>query len=216
MSLPLIQQAIPTFKVVLVGDAYVGKTTYVLRMLNGEFQKHYVATLGVDVHPLRFPVQTCPPYPTSVSGICFNIWDTAGQEQYGGLRDGYYLQAQAAIVMVDNTKSPKERNDSAKRWIRDILRVAPGIPIYIAHNKCDIVSAYPQVEEEVDENRAIGLLSVLSCYHHEAPFLFLARYLLGEPYLRFSESPNLAKPENHLSIAKLREYEDKLSNTSIS
>jgi hypothetical protein len=42
------------------------------------------ATLGVEVHPLTFH--------TNFGTICFNVWDTAGQEKFGGLRDGYYIQ----------------------------------------------------------------------------------------------------------------------------
>jgi GTPase SAR1 family protein len=41
----------------------------------------FVATQGAEVHPLRFH--------TSRGDICFNVWDTAGQEKFGGLRDGY-------------------------------------------------------------------------------------------------------------------------------
>lgn len=71
-------------------DAYVfylistGKTTFVKRHLTGEFEKKYVATLGVEVHPIQF----C----TNRGSIRFNVWDTAGQEKFGGLRDGYYIQ----------------------------------------------------------------------------------------------------------------------------
>jgi len=44
---------IPTFKVVLVGDGGVGKTTFVKRHISGEFEKRYIATMGVEVHPLK-------------------------------------------------------------------------------------------------------------------------------------------------------------------
>lgn len=73
--------ATPTFKVVLVGDGGVGKTTFVKRHISGEFEKRYLATMGVEVRPLRFQ--------TNFGPILFNVWDTAGQEKLGGLRDGY-------------------------------------------------------------------------------------------------------------------------------
>lgn len=65
-------QGAPEFKLILVGDGGVGKTTFVKRHLTGEFEKKYVATLGVEVHPLGFHTNRGP--------IKFNVWDTAGQE----------------------------------------------------------------------------------------------------------------------------------------
>ncbi len=54
----------------------VGKTTFVKRHLTGEFEKQYNATVGVEVHPLKFQ--------TSHGLFIFNVWDTAGQEKFGG------------------------------------------------------------------------------------------------------------------------------------
>ena len=48
---------------------------------------HHLATLGVEVHPLVFHTNRGP--------IKFNVWDTAGQEKFGGLRDGYYIKGEA-------------------------------------------------------------------------------------------------------------------------
>mmetsp|Transcript_22294 Transcript_22294/g.62613 ORF Transcript_22294/g.62613 Transcript_22294/m.62613 type:complete len:88 (-) Transcript_22294:594-857(-) len=81
---------VPTFKIILVGDGGVGKSTFVKRHSTGEFEKKYKATLGVEVTPLRFN--------TNMGPITFNCWDCAGQEKFGGLRDGYYIMAQGAIV----------------------------------------------------------------------------------------------------------------------
>jgi len=47
---------------------------------------YLIATLGVEVHPLVFHTNRGP--------IRFNVWDTAGQEKFGGLRDGYYIQGE--------------------------------------------------------------------------------------------------------------------------
>uniref|UniRef100_A0AC11CUC2 Uncharacterized protein n=1 Tax=Ovis aries TaxID=9940 RepID=A0AC11CUC2_SHEEP len=90
------------FKLGLVGDGGTGKTTFVKRHLTGEFEKKYVATLGAEVHPLVFPTNRGP--------IKINVWDTAGQEKFGGLRDGYYIQAQCAIMMFDVTSRVTYKN----------------------------------------------------------------------------------------------------------
>jgi GTP-binding nuclear protein Ran len=75
----------------LVGDGGVGKTTFVKRHRTGEFEKKYVATVGAEVHPMDFN--------TNMGKIIFNVWDTAGQEKHAGLRDGYYISADCAIIM---------------------------------------------------------------------------------------------------------------------
>ncbi|KAL7241984.1 hypothetical protein ACSBR1_014542 [Camellia fascicularis] len=77
----LNQQTIdyPSFKLVIVGDVRTGKTTIVKRHLTGEFEKKYEPTIGVEVHPLDFFI--------NYGKIRFYCWD-AGQEKFGGLRDG--------------------------------------------------------------------------------------------------------------------------------
>nr|XP_054102928.1 GTP-binding nuclear protein Ran-like [Callithrix jacchus] len=96
------------FKLVLVGDGGTGKT-FVKRHLTGEFEK-YVATLGIEVHPLVFHTNRGP--------IKFNVWDMAGQEKFDGLRDGYYIQAQCAI-MFDVTSRVTYKN--VPNWDRDLV-----------------------------------------------------------------------------------------------
>merc|ERR1719258_606585 len=118
----------PEFKLVLVGDGGVGKTTLVKRHLTGEFEKKYIPTLGVEVHPLKFT--------TNCGTLTFNVWDTAGQEKFGGLRDGYYIQGQCAIIMFDVTSRITYKN--VPNWHRDIVRVCENIPIVLVGNKVDV------------------------------------------------------------------------------
>ena len=88
----------------------------------------YPATLGVEVHPLVFY--------TNRGAIQFNCWDTAGQEKFGGLREGYYIQSQCAIIMFDVTSQATYNNVSS--WHGDLVRMCENIPIVLCGNKVDI------------------------------------------------------------------------------
>ena len=59
----------------------------------------------------------------------------AGQEKFGGLRDGYYIGGQAAIIMFDVTS--RETYNKVATWHRDLVRVCENVPIVLVGNKVD-------------------------------------------------------------------------------
>jgi GTP-binding nuclear protein Ran len=189
-----------TFKLVLVGDGGVGKTTFVKRHLTGEFEKKYVATLGVEVHPLGFTTNRGP--------IVFNVWDTAGQEKFGGLRDGYYIQGQCAIIMFDVTSRITYKN--VPTWHKDLVRVCENIPIVLCGNKVDIKDRKVKAKA-ITFHRKKNLqyydISAKSNYNFEKPFLWLARKLAGDANLEFVAMPALDPPEVHMDPELVRKYE---------
>jgi len=193
-------QATPEFKLILVGDGGVGKTTFVKRHLTGEFEKKYVATLGVEVHPLLFHTNRGP--------IKFNVWDTAGQEKFGGLRDGYYIQGQCAIIMFDVTSRITYKN--VPNWHRDLTRVCENIPIVLTGNKVEIkdrkVKA-KQITFHRKKNLQYYDISAKSNYNFEKPFLWLARKLSGDNALSLVESPALQPPEVSMDANTIAERE---------
>ena len=104
------------------------QTTFVKRHLTGEFEKKYIATLGVEVHPLGFTtvspifIAGCDALLTAsqnLGQIQFDVWDTAGQEKFGGLRDGYYINGQCGIIMFDVTSRITYKN--VPNWHRMFL-----------------------------------------------------------------------------------------------
>jgi len=193
-------QPIPAWKLVLVGDGATGKTTFVKRHTTGEFEKKYNATIGVDVRPL--------PFYTNYGPIIFNVWDTAGQEKFGGLRDGYYISGQCAIIMFDVTNRMTYKN--VPNWYRDIVRVCDPIPTVICGNKVDIKERAVK-PKNITFHRKKNLqyydISARSNYNFEKPFLYLARKLTGAQNLEFIEAPSIAPPETFIDPELIKQWE---------
>jgi len=176
------------FKLVLIGDGGVGKTTFVKRHLTGEYEKRYIATVGVEVHPLKFA--------TTRGNVIFNVWDTAGQEKLSGLRDGYYIGGQCGIIMFDVTSRITYKN--VPKWHRDLVRVCENIPVVLVGNKVDVKDRKVKAKQ-ITYHRRHNLqyfdVSAKSNYQFEKPFLWLARRLSGDPNLALVEAPVLATSE---------------------
>merc|ERR1711957_645139 len=183
-----MEQAIPEYKLVLVGDGGVGKTTFVKRHLTGEFEKKYIATLGVEVHPMGFH--------TSKGLINFNVWDTAGQEKFGGLRDGYYIGGQCGIIMFDVCSRITYQN--VPKWYKDLVRVCEAIPITLVGNKVDVKDRKVKAKQTTfhrKKNLQYYDISAKSNYQFEKPFVWLLRRLTNDPNLMLVEAPVLAPAE---------------------
>ncbi|CAI5532416.1 unnamed protein product [Closterium sp. Naga37s-1] len=194
----------PSFKLILVGDGGTGKTTFVKRHLTGEFEKRYEPTIGVEVHPLDFY--------TNCGRIRFYCWDTAGQEKFGGLRDGYYIHGQCAIIMFDVTSRLTYKN--VPTWHRDLCRVCENIPIVLCGNKVDVKNRQvkaKQVTFHRKKNLQYYEISAKSNYNFEKPYLYLARKLAGDANLHFVESPALAPPEVAIDLEQQAKYEQELA-----
>ncbi|VBB87026.1 Putative vacuolar protein sorting-associated protein 21 [Podospora comata] len=118
-------------KLVLLGEAAVGKSSLVLRFVNNDFQENKEPTIGA-----AFLTQKCN-LPTRT--IKFEIWDTAGQERFASLAPMYYRNAQAALVVYDLTKPTSLIK--AKHWVAELQRQAsPGIVIALVGNKLDLTN----------------------------------------------------------------------------
>ncbi|KAI0094718.1 GTP-binding protein ypt5 [Irpex rosettiformis] len=117
-------------KLVLLGEAAVGKSSVVLRFVSNEFQANKEPTIGA-----AFLTQKCR---LEDRVLRYEIWDTAGQERFHSLAPMYYRNAQAAVVVYDVTKASSL--EKAKTWVKELQRQAnPNIVIALAGNKVDLV-----------------------------------------------------------------------------
>ncbi|KAL4953821.1 ras family-domain-containing protein [Aspergillus filifer] len=135
-------------KLVLLGEAAVGKSSLVLRFVNNDFQENKEPTIGA-----AFLTQKCS-LPTRT--IKFEIWDTAGQERFASLAPMYYRNAQAALVVYDVTKPSSLTK--AKHWVAELQRQAsPGIVIALVGNKLDLTKDGGETQTETEpETNAEG------------------------------------------------------------
>ncbi|TCD65470.1 GTP-binding protein of the rab/ypt [Steccherinum ochraceum] len=127
------------FKLVLLGESAVGKSSLVLRFVKDQFDDYRESTIGA-----AFLTQTVSL--DDGTTVKFEIWDTAGQERYKSLAPMYYRNANCAVVVYDITQTASL--EKARSWIRELQRQAdPSIVIALCGNKSDL-SARRQVSQE--------------------------------------------------------------------
>ena len=138
-----------SFKVVLVGESGVGKTSIITQFIDQTFQDDQQSTTGGT-----FSTKTVICDNSKV--LKFEIWDTAGQERYRALTKMFYKDANAAILVYDIT-----RKDSFEElqnyWAEQIKESSPpNIILAVAGNKSDLIE-----QEVVDEDNARQFASQL-------------------------------------------------------
>jgi GTP-binding nuclear protein Ran len=109
--------------IILIGDGGVGKTSLIHTLNTGMFDKRYCATIGAEVHPDEF------------NETCVNIWDVGGNNKYTTPREPYYAEADAAVIMYDVAHKTSYIN--VAKWLAEIRRAKPTIPIVLVANKCE-------------------------------------------------------------------------------
>jgi len=138
-------------KIVLLGNAGVGKTSLGLRYVNGTFTKDQQSTLGASFLTKRATFGD--------RKLKFQIWDTAGQERFRSMAPMYYRGASAAILVYDITS--EESFENVKTWVKELGLCEPSdIVIAIAGNKDDL-HEYRQVRFEKALEYATSINAVL-------------------------------------------------------
>ncbi|KAG7281814.1 hypothetical protein CRUP_037095, partial [Coryphaenoides rupestris] len=115
------------FKLLIIGDSGVGKSSLLLRFADNTFSGSYITTIGVD-----FKIRT-----VEINGekVKLQIWDTAGQERFRTITSTYYRGTHGVIVVYDVTSAESFVN--VKRWLHEINQNCDDVCRILVGNKND-------------------------------------------------------------------------------
>ena len=130
---------------VILGDTAVGKSNYLYRFVDGDFNPVHVSTVGFDFKSRVVQM------PKSKKVIKFQIWDTAGQEKYMSINKNLFQRVQGIILMYDISREETFKNLNI--WMNHIKENSSGIPVILIGNKSDLDSER-QVSKEQGEKFA--------------------------------------------------------------
>ena len=133
-----VEEKIPSYKITLIGDSGVGKTSIIGRFITGFFTEEINSTLGFNYSQKI--------YEKNGKKISLNLWDTAGQEKYRSLGKNFYKDSYIIIIVYDITNKNSFKNIK-KIWYPDTQSFGEKIKIIaLAGNKKDKYE-----EEEVSD-----------------------------------------------------------------
>jgi len=130
------------FKITVIGDGSVGKTSLIKKFTQGSFEKDYVKTIGAQFSIYNKEIDN--------DQIRLIFWDIAGQDDFNFLRPSFYRESSAAIIIF----SLEENNlgnlsfEHITKWHGDIKKFCGEIPVIIFANKVDLVE-----EDSLDETK---------------------------------------------------------------
>ncbi len=121
------------FKITVIGDGMVGKTSLIKKFTKGSFKQNYVKTIGAQFSVFDKEINE--------DKIRLLFWDIAGQVDFNFLRPSFFNNSRAAIIVysLEDNNLGKKSFKHIVDWYKDITQYCDEIPIIIFANKVDLV-----------------------------------------------------------------------------
>lgn len=132
------------FKLILIGDSGVGKTTLIKRYTIGEYKENYISTIGVD--------QAIAYREIDGKKVKLSILDTAGQERFKSLTTSFYHNVNGVVLVYDCTNLNSFKN--IRYWHNEVQKLCRDdvqIVLVSTKNDCDSVVSKELIDEFCDE-----------------------------------------------------------------
>jgi small GTP-binding protein len=142
------------FKIVVIGDGRVGKTSLIQKFTRSSFKEDYIKTLGAELSNYDCEINE--------DKIRLQFWDIAGQDKFHFLRPSFFNKSRAGIIVcsLEENKLGLDSFKNIPNWYEEIKKYCGDIPILIFANKVDLIDI-SQVDkspfqEFVKENNLLG------------------------------------------------------------
>ena len=143
------------YKILLLGDTQVGKSSFLMRYIDNTFQESYLSTVGLDFKVKNVQLDDGKTYRVQ-------IWDTAGQDRFHAITRNYFKNAHGIILIYDVTLIESFQN--VKNWIKQIKEeVTDKVSIILVGNKIDMENQRVVSKEEGEKMAASCGLKFFEC-----------------------------------------------------
>lgn len=191
-----------SFKIIIIGDSFVGKSCLTIKAAKNVFENYYTSTVGFEFFSMLYKINS--------KIIRLQIWDTCGQEEYRSLIQNFYRNASLAILVYSIDKRTSFEN--LEVWLNEIKgRGSPDVKIFLVGNKNDLSENREVSNEEGQkfyEDHKLNLFIETSAKSGEnVQELFKkAAIALNKDHLLYKE---MASKESSIKIPTL---EDEINN----
>ena len=201
-----------SFKIIVIGDSAVGKSSLTLRGTKNHFKDFYTPTIGFEFLSFNIRIKN--------QTVKLQIWDTCGQEVYRSLISSFYRNSSLAIIVyaIDN----QESFDNLESWLDEIKsQTHPNLRIFLIGNKSDLEDQRlisKETAEELVKDHNIDLFMETSAktgINAQDVFVKAAKMLL-EDYKKYSENEgrdsNFSGEKSISLSSQENEKENEISN----
>ena len=175
------------FKVLLLGDSGVGKTSFLKRLFVNKFEE-VTPTKGCDAKFISF---------MTTDGLAnLSIWDVSGSDDLRYLRRGYFYNANCALIFYDLTNEQSYNN--VKQWSKELRKFCGNVPFVLVGNKfdCDGKMTIDKIKFRRNNMVMSLFVSIKSGLDINIPLLWLLKRLTENPNLQYYNVDDLLCNDN--------------------
>ena len=160
------------FKIIIIGDTSVGKTSLMRRYIEGIYNEKTLSTIGIELFKKEVSIKN--------KNYVMKIWDTCGQEKFRAISKNYYHNADGIMLVFDINSH--ETFEHLSGWIDSIYQnTSKDTPFIIVSSKCDL--EHDVTDQEIEEYSTKNKVKVIKTsskdnINVEEPFLYLGEEII--------------------------------------